>query len=243
MTLTVEGLSVSFAGVPAVREMALSVATGGTVAVLGRNGAGKSTTLRTIAGLVRPDAGRVVLDGEDVTALGAEQRVKRGIVLVPEGRRLFPGLTVRENLAVGAHARRLRGAALAASIEEATEHLPIVRERIAQRAGSLSGGEQQLVAVARALMARPTVLMADEPSLGLAPIIVERLYELFAALRGDGLTLVIVEQYVHLALRFADHAVVIDKGRAVLHGPADQLASSPELVDAYLSGSQEVTVP
>jgi len=243
VSLAVEGLAVSFAGVPAVRAVELSVATGETVAVLGRNGAGKTTTLRTIAGLVHPDAGRIVLDGDDVTALSAEQRLRRGIVLVPEGRRLFPGLTVRENLAVGGHARRLRGAALAASIEEATEHLPIVRDRLGQRAGSLSGGEQQLVAIARALMARPAVLMADEPSLGLAPLVVERLYELFAVLRRNGLTLVIVEQYVHLALRLADHAVVVDKGRSVLHGPADQLASAPGLVDAYLSGSEEVAVP
>jgi len=241
--LEVEGLQVRYGDVTAVRSVDLAVDAGQAVAVLGRNGAGKSSTLRGIAGASMPSAGSVRVDGVDVAGMRADDRVRHGIVLVPEGRRLFPQLSVRENLAVGAYLHKLRPAALDAEIERVTEHLPRVRERLDQQAGSLSGGEQQLVAIARALMARPAVLMADEPSLGLAPLVVERLYELFAVLRRNGLTLVIVEQYVHLALRLADHAVVVDKGRSVLHGPADQLASAPGLVDAYLSGSEEVAVP
>jgi branched-chain amino acid transport system ATP-binding protein len=238
--LAVRGLAVSFGEVPAVRGVDLDVAGGEVLAVLGRNGAGKTTTLRAIAGLIPPDAGTIVFEGGDVTRLPAERRVRRGIVLVPEGRRLFPGMSVRDNLAVGAFHRQLHGRALDEEIERATEHLPVVRDRIGQRAGSLSGGEQQLVAVARALMARPRLLLADEPSLGLAPIVVERVYELFSALRDEGLTIVVVEQYVTVALGLADRAVVIDKGRVALEGTAVELAASPELIDTYLANAPEV---
>ncbi len=238
--LDVDGLAVSFGEIPAVRGLDLHAEAGQALAVLGRNGAGKTTTLRALAGALPVSGGRVTFDGQDVTGVPAEQRVHRGLVLVPEGRRLFPGLSVGQNLAMGAYHRRLRPAAIAAEIERVTEHLPVVRDRLSQSAGSLSGGEQQLVAVARALMAAPRLLMADEPSLGLAPIIVDRIYELFRSLRSEGLALIVVEQYVNVALDLADRAVVVDKGRVVLAGSASELAGSPELIDAYLSGSQEV---
>ena len=238
--LAVRDLAVTFGEIPAVRGVALDVGEGEVVAVLGRNGAGKTTTLRALAGSLPVHGGCITFRGEDVTRVPAERRVRRGIVLVPEGRRLFPGLSVRANLAMGAYHRRLSPTALADEIERATQHLPIVRERLEQRAGSLSGGEQQLTAIARALMARPRLLMADEPSLGLAPIMVEQVYALFAELRAGGLTLLVVEQYVHVALGLADRAVVVDKGRVVLTGDAAELAGSSDLIDAYLSGSQEV---
>ncbi len=238
--LEVRDLVVSFGEIPAVRGLDLHVGRGEVLAVLGRNGAGKTTTLRAVAGVLTADQGTVTIDGNELAHVPAEHRVRHGIVLVPEGRRLFPGLSVRENLTVGAYHRHLRPRAVRDEIERSTEHLPILRERLDQRAGSLSGGEQQLAAIARALMAAPLILMADEPSLGLAPIMVERVYELFATLRDDGMTLVIVEQYVDVALRLADNAVVMDKGRVVLRGDATELAGSPDLIDAYLSGTQEV---
>ncbi|MDP1806806.1 MAG: ABC transporter ATP-binding protein [Acidimicrobiales bacterium] len=239
MILEVESLQVRYGDVTAVRGVDLAVEAGTALAVLGRNGAGKSSTLRGIAGATMPSGGAVRIDGVDVAARRADDRVRHGIVLIPEGRRLFPHLSVRENLAVGAYLHKLRPAALEQELERVTEHLPRVRERLDQQAGSLSGGEQQLVAIARALMARPRVLMADEPSLGLAPVIVDAIYELFRTLLRDGLTLVVVEQYVGVALALADHAIVIDRGAIALTGPAAELAESPDLWRVYLSGSEE----
>lgn len=239
MILEVESLQVRYGDVTAVRGVDLAVEEGKAVAVLGRNGAGKSSTLRGIAGATMPSGGAVRVDGVDLADRRADDRVRHGIVLVPEGRRLFPQLSVRENLAVGAYLHKLRPAALEQEIERVTEHLPRVRERLDQQAGSLSGGEQQLVAIARALMARPRILMADEPSLGLAPVIVDAIYELFRALLRDGLTLVVVEQYVGVALALVDHAIVIDRGAVALAGPAAELAESPDLWRVYLSGSEE----
>ncbi len=239
MILEVDSLVVRYGDVTAVRGVDLSIDAGKALAVLGRNGAGKSSTLRGIAGAAVPSEGCVHIDGVDVAAMRADDRVRHGIVLVPEGRRLFPQMSVRENLCVGAYLRKLRPAALDAEIERVTEHLPRVRERLDQRADSLSGGEQQLVAIARGLMARPRVLMADEPSLGLAPTVVDSMYELFRSLLAEGLTLVVVEQYVGVALALADRAVVIDQGQVALSGSAAELAESPEIWRVYLSGSEE----
>lgn len=239
--LDIRDLAVRYGEIPAVRGIDLHLEAGQMLAVLGRNGAGKTTTLRAIAGAVAADRGRVELGGEDLTGLPAEQRVRHGVVLVPEGRHLFPDLTVADNLAMGAYHRKLRRRAIAEEIEIVTEDFPRVRERLLQPAGSLSGGEQQLVAVARALMSRPRLLMADEPSLGLAPIVVEMLYELFAGLRAAGLALLVVEQYADVALSVADRAVVIDKGRVALDGDAQDLARSAELLNAYLSPDEETT--
>jgi len=237
--LEVTGLHVSYGPVPAVRGVDLMVGAGEAVALLGRNGAGKTTTLRALAGLLPADRGTIRFDGEDIGAVPAERRVRCGIALVPEGRGMFPQLTVRENLAMGAYSRRLRPGEVGSEIERVTDHFPRLRERLKQSAGSLSGGEQQMLAVARGLMAAPRLLMLDEPSLGLAPVIVEQLYERFDTLRRDGLTILVVEQYVEVALAFVDRAYVLDKGLVALDGAAKDLAASPQLIEAYLSAAPE----
>ena len=238
--LEAHGLHVSYGPLPAVRGVDLAVSDGEAVAVLGRNGAGKTTTLKALAGLLPATAGQILFNGDDVTSIPAERRARLGIVLVPEGRGVFPDLSVRDNLAMGAYHRRLSGAALRQEVARVTEKFPRLTERIGQRAGSLSGGEQQMLAVARGLMSDPRVLLVDEPSLGLAPIVVEQLYDLFAQLRTEGLTVLVVEQYVELALGFADRAYVLDKGQVVLEGKSADLLASSELVEAYMTSAQEV---
>ena len=234
--LEVAGLHVSYGAIPAVRGLDLSIAEAEVVALLGRNGAGKTSTLKALAGLLPAARGAIHLAGRDVTVLRAEDRVPLGVALAPEGRGMFPQLSVRESLAMGAYHRRLGRSALAAEIERVTERFPRLRERMSQAAGSMSGGEQQMLAVARGLMAAPRLLMIDEPSLGLAPIVVEQLYELLSEVRADGITLLLVEQYVEVALGIADRAYVLDKGQVVLSGASDELLRSTELVDAYMSG-------
>ena len=233
--ISADGLSVSYGPVTAVRDVDIEVRDGEVLAVLGRNGAGKTTTMKALAGLLPLSAGRISHDGADVTEMAAEDRVRRGIVLVPEGRGVFADLTVRENLIMGAYHRHKPARALGDDIERVTERFPRLTERIDQRAGSLSGGEQQMLAIARGMMAEPSVLMIDEPSLGLAPVIVDDLYEFLGGLAATGITLVIVEQYVHVALGIADRAYVLDKGEVALEGSAAALRASPELIDTYLA--------
>ena len=234
--LEIEGLHVRYGAIPAVMGVDLTVAEGEAVALLGRNGAGKTSTLKALAGLLPAAGGRIRLDGRDVTNVPAERRVALGVALAPEGRGVFPQLSVKENLAMGAFHRRLRPRAMQDEVERVTTRFPRLRERIGQSAGSLSGGEQQMLALARSLMSAPRLLLIDEPSLGLAPIVVEQLYELLASLNAEGLTLLIVEQYVEVALGLTDRGYVLDKGRVVLQGTSSELADSPELVDAYLAG-------
>jgi branched-chain amino acid transport system ATP-binding protein len=240
--LQVEDLHVSYGPVPAVRGVDLEIGRGEAVAILGRNGAGKTTTLRALAGLMVPTEGTIRLAGQDVTRVPAERRVALGVALVPEGRGVFPSLSVRENLRMGAFHRRLGHRALKAATASVTERFPRLAERLDQRAGSLSGGEQQMLAVARGMMGDPQLLLVDEPSLGLAPIVVEQLYELFAGLRSEGITLLVVEQYVEVALGLADRAYVLDKGQVALAGTSAELAASPELVETYLAASPEEAV-
>lgn len=237
--LEVRDLHVSYGPVPAVRGVTLAVAEGEAVAVLGRNGAGKSTTLKCIAGLLAAQRGSVEICGTDVTGVPAERRAALGVALVPEGRGIFSRLTVKENLIMGGFHRRLRPRAAGDAIERATEGFPRLRERLDQQAGDLSGGEQQMLALARGLMGEPRILLVDEPSLGLAPVIVDQIYERFADLRRDGLAVLVVEQYVDVALGFADRAYVLEKGRVAVAGLAAELAASPDLVEVYLSGAPE----
>jgi branched-chain amino acid transport system ATP-binding protein len=234
--LAVDALTVAYGAVTAVRGVSLSVAEGEIVAALGPNGAGKTTLLRTIAGALKPRSGSIVFDGASMAGLSPEAVVRRGIAMVPEGRHIFPKLTVEENLAIGGITRRdteeVRG-----DTANWFERFPILGERSRQLAGTLSGGEQQQLAVARALMSRPRLLLLDEPSLGLAPIFVDRIFELVAELRAAGTTILLVEQNVHRALEVADRAYVLSVGSVVASGSTDTLVEG-DLERSYLGIGQ-----
>jgi branched-chain amino acid transport system ATP-binding protein len=208
---------------------------GELVCVIGANGAGKTSTLRAISGLLRPRAGRIVFAGREIQGREPAEILRSGIAHCPEGRRVFPYLTVEENLAMGAYARRDRGA-VAEDLEQVSHHFPILRERRRQAAGTLSGGEQQMLAIARALMARPRLILLDEPSLGLAPTVVETTFQIIADIRRRGTTVLMVEQNAWLALRMADRAYVMETGHIVLEGPAAELLGNDDVRRAYLGG-------
>ena len=231
--LRLEGVDAYYGDLQALYEVSLEVEQGRVFALVGANAAGKSTTLRAISGLVTPRRGRIVFDGEDLGHVPAHQRVDRGIVQVPENRRLFPFMTVAENLALGAHTPRARGAR-----EETLRYVyrlfPVLEERGTQLAGSLSGGEQQMCAIGRALMAKPRVLMLDEPTLGLAPVLVKRIFDTVRTINADGMTVLLVEQNVRQALTLADQAAVLESGRLVLSGRGPELLGDERLKRAYL---------
>jgi len=231
--LSLEGIDAYYGDVQALHGVSLTVRSGEIVALVGANAAGKTTTLRVISGLLPPRAGRVVFEGEDIAGVPAHERVDLGIVQVPEGRRLFPFMTVRENLLLGAHVPEARRHA-AASLDEVFALFPVLAERRDQLAGSLSGGEQQMCAIGRALMARPNLLMLDEPTLGLAPLLVRRIFETVRAINGRGVTVLLVEQNVRQALGVAHRGCVLENGRLVLSGPAAELAGDERLRKAYL---------
>jgi branched-chain amino acid transport system ATP-binding protein len=216
-----------------LRSITLEVNRGETVCLLGSNAAGKSTTLRTILGMVRARSGRVMLRGEPIHGMTTPQIVSRGITMVPENRRLFAKMTVRENLEIGANLRNDKPEILG-DIERMFTLFPRLKERIAQRAGTLSGGEQQMLAIARALMARPSLLLMDEPSMGLAPILVEQVFETIQEINKEGVTIFLVEQNANVALSIADRGYVIQTGRIVMHDTATNLLANPELSKAYL---------
>ena len=227
--LEVEGLNAGYGHVEVLWDVDLAVGEGEVVALVGSNGAGKSTLLRALSGMIRPTGGDARLDGRSLVGLRPEQVVDLGIAHVPEGRRLFPGLTVRENLLVGAYSRRGR-----ADIDRALELFPRLRERLDQLAGSMSGGEQQMCALARGLMSSPRLLMIDELSLGLAPNLVETILDRLAEIRNDGTALLLVEQDVDAALRVADRGYVLENGRIVAAGASGELLSDERVREAYL---------
>jgi branched-chain amino acid transport system ATP-binding protein len=237
--LEVSGLSARYGRVPALRDVSLEVRAGELVALIGANGAGKSTLLRAIAGLVAPAAGRVALDGRDVTGQAPEAMIRAGVALVPERRRVFAPLTVLDNLELGGYAlprgRDFRSR-LEAGVEEAYRLFPVLRGRRDQLAGTLSGGEQQMLAIGRALMTRPRLLLCDEPSLGLAPLVVAEMMRLLSTLRAAGTTILLVEQNARMALRSADRAYVLEVGSVVLSGTASDLLQDDQLKAAYLGG-------
>ena len=215
--------------------MSLSVGEGELVALLGPNGAGKSSTIGAVSGLVPAQAGRIRFNAEDVTRVPAEDRIRRGLTVTPEGRRVFANLTVGENLRLGAAIRRdPRG--VADDLERFLELFPVLRERYAQPAGTLSGGEQQMLAIARSLMSRPKMLLLDEPSLGLAPQIVARIFDFIGGLKQEGLTLLVVEQNAEQALRFADRAYVMSSGSLRYSGPPADLLDDHGLLKLYIGG-------
>jgi branched-chain amino acid transport system ATP-binding protein len=234
--LSVTGLSVDYGHIEAVRDVDLSLRAGGITTLVGANGAGKSTTLLALSGLVSKASGKVMFDGHDVTALPAHKLVAAGLVQVAEGRATLTTLTVRENLELGAYTRRDGAAARASDLEKMFTLFPRLKERENGLAGNLSGGEQQMLAIGRALMARPRVLLLDEPSMGLAPIVVQGIFRTLREINADGLTIFLVEQNVRQALKIAEQAYVLENGHVVLEGSGKALLDEPRVQEAYLGG-------
>jgi len=232
--LEVEGIDVSYGRIQALRNVSLRVESDERVALLGANGAGKTTTLRTISGLLAPTAGTIRFDGDEIHGEPAYEVVRRGIAHLPEGRELFAPLPVVENLKLGYWAKRKEKAGLQPQLDRVMDHFPILRQRANQAAGTLSGGEQQMLGIARALMSAPRLLIVDELSLGLAPIIVAQLFEILDEVNKAGTAVLLVEQFVHLALEHTQRAYVLQKGEVVLDGESTKLLSDPTLIASYL---------
>jgi len=233
--LSVQDLHVHYGSVEVLKGISLEVKRGEIVALIGANGAGKSTALMAVSGIVPVSGGSIRWGGGEIQGLPAEQRVSRGITQIPEGRRVFPRLTVKENLAMGAVLRRDR-AGIEKDLEWVLQLFPVLRQRQLQLAGTLSGGEQQMLALSRGLMARPKLLMLDEPSLGLAPKVVTELFDVIRQIHRLGVTLLLVEQNAYQALQVAQSGYVLETGRVVLHGPAADLRKNPAVREAYLGG-------
>ena len=229
--LRIDNLRVNYGGIEAVKDISFTVPEGKIVTLIGANGAGKSTTLRAIAGLVKPATGRIRLQAEDLTALSPDRIVSKGITLVPEGRHVFPDMTVLENLKIGAY---LRKDDLSADLKWVYELFPRLKERSWQAAGTLSGGEQQMLAVGRALMSRPKLMMMDEPSLGLAPLIVREIFEIIKEINRQGVTILLIEQNANMALHTADVGYVLETGRITLSGAGKELLANEAVKKAYL---------
>jgi len=231
--IALEGLHVAYGGIRAVKGISLEVRAGELVCLIGANGAGKTTTLRAITGMLHPAAGRIVYDGRDIAGLKSHVIARQGLALVPEGRGVFAQLTIEENLAMGAYARRDR-AGVAADVERAFALFPRLKERRRQTAGTLSGGEQQMLAISRALMSRPKLLLLDEPSMGLAPLMVERIFEVVRSISAEGVTMLLVEQNARLALEVSHRGYVLESGLVTLSGEASSLLHDPRIREAYL---------
>jgi len=233
--LAVQDLSVYYGNIAAVKGLSLAVRPGEIVTLIGSNGAGKSTTLRTISGLLHPRKGSVTYKGKDISKLPGHQIVAEGICQSPEGRRIFPRMTVEENLDLGAFLRKDRQE-ITADKERVLELFPRLRERIAQKAGTLSGGEQQMLAVGRALMGRPGLLLLDEPSMGLAPVLVDLIFDTIQTIREQGTTVLVVEQNALAALRIADYAYLLESGTLKMQGRGSDLAKDDDIIRAYMGG-------
>jgi len=233
--LEINGLSVAYGGIQAVKDISFSVPEGEIVTLIGANGAGKSSTLRAIVNLVKPSGGSICLEGQEITGLPTDQIVSKGITLVPEGRRVFPALTVQENLRIGAYMRK-------DSLEEDIcwiyDLFPRLRERSWQMAGTLSGGEQQMLAIGRALMSKPKMIMMDEPSLGLAPIIVQGVFDIIKEINRQGMTILLIEQNANMALQAAHLGYVMETGRITMSGTGAELLENEEVKEAYLGRSK-----
>ncbi len=230
--LQVEDINVYYGAIHAIKGISFEVFPDEIVTLIGANGAGKSTTLNTIAGLLRPRSGRIILEGKDLTTIPASRIVSQGMALCPEGRRIFQQMTVRENLEMGGYTRPK--SEIPASLEEMFTRFPRLKEREKQIAGTLSGGEQQMLAMARALMSKPKLLMLDEPSMGLAPILVEQIFDIIKELHDAGVTILLVEQNAQMALSIADRAYVLETGRIAMTGEASALLKNDDVRKAYL---------
>ena len=229
--LRIEDLKVNYGGIEAVKGISLSVEEGQIVTLIGANGAGKSTTLRTISGLVKPRSGKLTFCGEDITGMDPTNIVKRGITMAPEGRRIFPDMTVKENLRIGAY---LRNDDLTDDLNMVYDLFPRLREREWQLGGTLSGGEQQMLAVGRALMAKPKLMMLDEPSLGLAPLVVKSIFDILREINKQGVTILLIEQNANMALQVAHSAYVLETGNITMTGTGAELLADERIKEAYL---------
>jgi len=231
--LTLENISVSYGAIEALTDVSLHVEQGEVVTLIGANGAGKTTTLRTITGLLEPVKGRIMYEGKQISGMAAHKLVPMGIAMSPEGRGVFANLTVRENLEMGAFIRKDK-AGIKKDMDKAFEMFPRMKERESQKAGTLSGGEQQMLAIGRALMSQPRLLLLDEPSLGLAPIVVHQIFEAIEEIRSKGTTILLVEQNANAALHHSDRCYVLETGRIVMQGNSKELAADPRIKEAYL---------
>ncbi|HVF74316.1 MAG TPA: ABC transporter ATP-binding protein [Acidimicrobiales bacterium] len=236
--LEVEGLDVAYGAIQALRGLSLHVEQGEMVALLGANGAGKTTTLRTVSGLLTPRGGSITFEGQRIDGVPAYKLVNRGVAHLPEGRDLFPSLTVEENLKYGHWTRRRDKGDYKRQLDKVMDHFPRLRERRSQVARTLSGGEQQMLGVARALMSSPKLLLIDELSLGLAPMIVRQLFEILDGVNQEGTAVLLVEQFVHMALAHTDRAYVLYKGEVVLEGNSKEMADNPNLIASYLGDAE-----
>lgn len=233
--LTIKDINVYYGAIHALKGISVDVKEGQIVTLIGANGAGKSTTLRTISGLLRPKSGEIVFEGQNIAAMPAQDIVKQGLSQVPEGRRVFANMTVLENLELGAYTRS-DSAGIAEDMDVVFKRFPRLYERKAQLAGTLSGGEQQMLAMGRALMSRPRLLLLDEPSMGLAPLLVKEIFSIIKEINQTGTTILLVEQNAHMALSIANYAYVLETGRITIEGPAAELSQSEEIRKAYLGG-------
>lgn len=240
--LEIKELACAYGKIEALRDVNLSAKAGEVTCLLGPNGAGKTTLMMSLAGILQPTRGSITFEGESLLGLSPAQIVDRGLALVPENRLVFPALTVRENLLAGAYRRRDR-AAIAADIEHQLDRFPRLRERISQLAGTLSGGEQQMLALARALMSRPRLLLMDEPSVGLAPKVVAEIFGIVRQLHAEGTSIFLVEQNVHMALKVAQHFFLLQQGRVTFSGTPADLAADDVIQRAYLAGSDHSRAP
>lgn len=233
--LEIRGINVFYGAIQALKDVSIDVKQGEIVAIIGSNGAGKSTLLRTVSGLLRPRGGTITFKGEPIHAMPAHEILRHGISHSPEGRRIFTNMSVLENLQLGAYTRKDRDG-VEKDMEEVMRRFPRLRERIKQNAGTLSGGEQQMLAIGRALMSRPTLLLLDEPSLGLAPNLVQEIFRITMDVNNDGMTVLIVEQNAHKALEIAHRAYCLETGNIVLSGSGKDLLNDPKVKEAYLGG-------
>jgi branched-chain amino acid transport system ATP-binding protein len=235
MLLDIDNLHVSYGGIQALRGVSVSIEQGEIVTLVGANGAGKTTLLRTISGLLTPTQGQIRWQGEDLVRRPSHRITGMGVIHVPEGRQIFPNLTVRENLQLGAY-QRTDKPGIAQDMDHCTRQFPILAERFSQKAGTLSGGEQQMLAIARALMAKPKLLLLDEPSLGLAPLVVRKIFQIIRDINAQGVTIFLVEQNAHMALGVAHRAYVLQTGQVIKSDSAKALLEDPDVKKAYLGG-------
>lgn len=237
--LIIENLQAGYGKVQVLHGISIQVPKGKIVTLIGSNGAGKTTTMRAVSGMIKPTAGKITLAGQEITGLDSHQIAKRGLAHSPEGRRVFPTLSVLDNIRLGAFVRythaRPQGD-IESDLQQAFELFPSLKERTHQIAGTLSGGEQQMLAMARAMMLNPEVILLDEPSMGLAPILVEEVFNIISRLKSQGVTMLLVEQFAAAALKVADYGYVLENGRISVHGPADKLKDDPAVKAAYLGG-------